>query len=134
MLTTIYQYLILLVTAALLDGIWLGVVAKGFYKKHLGYLMADTPNLKVAALFYLVFALAALVLIIWPALAGNWSVGRVFLYGAVLGLAIYGAYDFTNQAIIKDWPVIITVADLAWGTIMSGLAASISFFLIRLWR
>lgn len=134
MLTSVYHYLVILVTAALLDGAWLGVVAKGFYRKHLGFLMADTPNLKVALLFYVVFALAALVLIVSPALAQGWGVGKVFLYGAILGLVIYGGYDFTNQAIIKDWPVVITVADLAWGTVMSALAASISFFIIRLWR
>ena len=130
MLTVAYQYLIVLVTALLLDGIWLGLIAKDFYKKHLGFLMADTPNLKVASLFYIVFALAILILVLNPAITGNWSTWKVFLYGAMLGLVMYGAYDFTNHAIIKDWPTIITVVDLTWGTLMSASVASISYLLI----
>ena len=134
MATKIIQYSIILITGLLIDGIWLGVVAKNFYKKYLGFLMNDTANLKVAFLFYLVFALGVLVFIISPALVQNFTTWKVLLYGALLGLVIYGGYDFTNQSIIKNWPVVITIADLAWGICMSAMTASISYILIKLFK
>ncbi len=126
------QYVIILATSIILDSIWLGLIAKSFYKENLGFIMSDSPNIKVALLFYLVFAIAVMVFIISPALSDKYSTGKVFLYGALLGLVIYGGYDFTNQAIIKNWPVIVTVVDLLWGILMSSLTVTISYFFIKL--
>jgi uncharacterized membrane protein len=126
------KYIIVLITSVILDSVWLGVIAKNFYARHIGFLMTATPNLKVALLFYIVFAVGVIVFIISPALEGSWSLAKVVGYGALLGLVIYGGYDFTNQAIIKNWPVVITLADLAWGIVMSALTAGISYTLIKL--
>jgi len=130
-MSSISQYLIVLVTGLVLDGVWLGLIAANFYRKQLGSLMKAHPTLWVAGLFYLAFALAIVVFIISPALAQNWTVGKVILSGALLGLVIYGGYDFTNQATLANWPVAITVADLAWGIAMSAMTSGISFAIIQ---
>ena len=43
--------------------------------------------------------------------------------GALIGLLAYGAYDFTNQATLRGWPWSLTLIDLAWGTIVSGVSS-----------
>jgi uncharacterized membrane protein len=48
---------------------------------------------------------------------------HALLFGAFFGLVTYATYDLTNLATTKDWPLLVTVVDLIWGTV---LAASIS--------
>lgn len=126
-----FQYCIALITALILDGVWLGLIGKGFYKKYIGFMMSENPNLKVALLFYLIFAASIIVLVISPALAGQWSIWKVFLYGSLLGLVIYGGYDLTNQALIKNWPLTVTIVDMAWGTLMTAVVAVVTYFFAK---
>ncbi len=131
MQTKLIQYAILFITTLVIDRVWIGFVAKSFYDKYLGYIMAKTPNLKAALLFYIIYVFGVLFLIISPALAQNFSTGKVFLYAAVLGLVAYSTYDLTNQALLKDWPTIVTITDIAWGIFMTAVSASISYILIK---
>lgn len=125
----IKQYLVALGTFLLIDGIWLTVVAKNFYAKHLGYLMVKTPNLAAAGIFYLIYILGMVVLVISPALQKG-SILMAILTGALFGLCGYATYDLTNLATIKDWPTLITIVDLIWGTVLSGAVAGISYWIL----
>ena len=49
------MYLIAFVVFLLVDAIWLTFVANNFYKKHLGFIMTETPNFVAAIIFYLIF-------------------------------------------------------------------------------
>jgi uncharacterized membrane protein len=48
------------------------------------------------------------------------------VYGAVFGFVAYATYDLTNQATLKNWSTVLTIADLVWGTVLSAVAAGIS--------
>ena len=119
-------YLATLVAFFAIDILWLGLVARTFYSKHLGYLM--TPNTKWAAaiIFYLLFIAGLLVFVVLPGLQAD-SLPRTLLLAAFFGLVTYATYDLTNLATIKDWPIIITVVDLLWGTTLSVLVSLVSF-------
>jgi uncharacterized membrane protein len=105
-----------------LDMVWLGVVAKRFYAKHIGFLMTANVNWAAAILFYLLFIAGLLVFVVVPALErGSWM--RALRFGALFGLITYATYDLTNLATLKDWPLVVTVVDLVWGM---ALAASVS--------
>lgn len=105
-----------------IDMLWLGLVAKGFYAKHIGSLMKTNVNWAAAIVFYLLFITGLVVFVIGPALEkSSWE--RALALGALFGLISYATYDLTNLATMKDFPLIVTVVDLAWGTI---LAASVS--------
>ena len=56
------------------------------------------------------------------------------LLGAAIGLAAYGTYDLTNQATMRDWPLIVTVVDMAWGMVLSAAAASVGFIALRIFE
>lgn len=113
------------------DAIWLGLVARTFYRDQLGELMLPSPNLAVAAIFYVFFAAAIVFLVVLPGLAAG-SLTTVIINGAILGLAAYGTYDITNLATLKSWPVMVTIVDMAWGTFLTAFAATGGFLVARL--
>jgi uncharacterized membrane protein len=113
-----------------IDMIWLGLVAKGFYRKHLGYLMAPDVNWPAAIIFYLLFIAGILVFVVVPGLKSG-SIGMTVLRGALFGLITYATYDLTNLATIKNWPLTVTLVDLAWGTILSVVVSLAGFAAAR---
>jgi uncharacterized membrane protein len=123
---TILLYLITVITNILIDAMWLGLIAKNLYQTHLGFLFAKNFSLLPGIIFYLLYGVGILVFAVFPALAGGGIIKAVGL-GMLLGLMSYGAYDLTNLATIKNWPLMITIIDLAWGVLLSGAVAGISF-------
>ena len=119
---TLFVYLITVPIFFVIDLTWLGVVAKGFYQKHLGYLMRPQINWAAAILFYLLFIIGIVFFAVRPALESQ-SPMRALVYGALFGFFAYATYDLTNLATVKDWPVIVTVVDLVWGTVLCGAVA-----------
>jgi len=124
------QFFVTLTIFMAIDGVWLVVIAKNFYAKHLGYLMAKTPNLVAALIFYLIYVLTMVILIISPALQKG-SLISAILTGALFGLCAYATYDLTNLATIKDWPLLVTIVDLIWGTLLSGTVAGLSYWMLN---
>ena len=112
-----------------IDMLWLTVIAQKFYKSQIGHLMADKARIIPAAIFYLLFVGAMVYFVIVPALEHQ-NLTRLILSAAILGLVTYATYDLTNMATLRDWPLLVTVVDLAWGTFIS-LAVSLITYLIR---
>lgn len=108
--------------------IWLGLIAKNFYAKHIGFLMKTDINWLAAIIFYLLFIVGLVLFVVAPALkADSWT--YAVLYGALFGLITYATYDLTNLATIKDWPIIVTVIDLIWGTVLAASVSVISYLI-----
>lgn len=121
-----------LISFLALDAIWLGTMVPRLYKPAMGDLVADPFQPVPAAVFYLIYAAGLGYFAIQPALvSGRWQ--TALISGAALGFVAYATYDLTNQATIRAWPMVITVVDLAWGTIASGLAATISYLVLSRW-
>jgi uncharacterized membrane protein len=119
-------FLIALTTFFALDLLWLGVVAKGFYRTQMGHLLRPDVQWGPALLFYLIFVAALVVFVVQPAIAKQ-SLRHALLYGAFFGLATYAAYDLTNLALAKDFPTIVAVVDLAWGAVLSATVSAVAF-------
>lgn len=119
-------YLLTLAVFFLVDIVWLGVISRNIYKKYLGHLMTPTVNWTAAIVFYLLFIAGLVFFVINPALAKG-SLLYAVLAGGFFGLIAYGTYDLTNLATLKDWPLIITVIDLFWGTFLNAATAGITY-------
>ena len=117
-------YVAALVVILVLDGLWLGFVSKDLYKREMGSLMAETFRLAPIVLFYALYPAALVYLTVGSAPTG-WT--EAIVRGLVLGVAAYGAYDLTNLAIIRDWPVKISVIDMAWGAFISAAATAAAY-------
>jgi uncharacterized membrane protein len=120
-------YLTALASLLVLDVLWLGVIARAFYKARIGELLLDKPNFAIAALFYLIHAAGIVVFAIPQATA--WT--TALLYGALFGLFVYAAYDLTNLATLRGWSTSVAVIDLAWGTTATAAATVAAFFVLR---
>jgi uncharacterized membrane protein len=121
-------YLLAFAVFFLIDMVWLGLVARDFYRRHLGGMLSDKVNWPAAILFYLLFIAGLLLFVIVPAqghaLQALWK-------GAVFGLIAYATYDLTNLATLRDWPLAVTLVDLAWGAVLGGAVCLISTILGR---
>ena len=114
-----------------LDAIWLGLIAPAFYKKHIGFIMADNPNWMAAIAFYLIFILGVTVFVVYPGWKNVDSLVKIGLLGALFGLVSYATYDLTNQATIKNWPLIVTIVDLVWGTVLTATVSVLSVSILK---
>ena len=112
-----------------IDGLWLGLVARTFYRRHLGYLMAEKPNWAAAGIFYLLYALGLTVFAVIPGTDAG-SALEALWRGSLFGLVAYATYDLTNHATVRNWPTIVTIVDLAWGTVLSASVAAIAAYAV----
>jgi len=127
------MYLIAFVVFLLVDLVWLTFVANDFYKKHLGFLMKDTPNYIAALVFYLIFIVGLVYFVIMPGIEAG-SIGKIILGGLMFGFITYATYDLTNLATLKDWPIVITIVDLIWGSVLSTVISIATFYIYNwLW-
>jgi uncharacterized membrane protein len=127
MKTYLVGYLAALVTLAILDAAWLGGVSREFYKARLGQLLLEQPHWYAAILFYLIHALGIVVFAV--PLASSWL--AAVLFGALFGFCVYAAYDLTNLATLRGWPLTVSLVDLAWGSVVTAAAAAASFLAMR---
>lgn len=107
---------------------WVGFLAKDFYRDQIGSLMKSNINWVAAILFYFIFILGLVLFVIQPALEKqSWT--HALLFGSLFGLVTYATFDLTNLALLKNWPVLVTVVDLIWGMFLSALVAVLTYFI-----
>ena len=127
MLSKILIFITTLAVFLIIDLVWLGFIARGFYRDQLGFIMRESPNWTPAIIFYLLYIFGLIVFVIYPALEKTSWTYAVF-YGGLFGLIAYATYDLTNMATIKDWPVRMVIVDILWGTILTASTATLSYF------
>lgn len=110
-----------------LDIAWLGFVAKGFYQRQMGHLLADETKWGAAIAFYLIYVAAIVVLCVLPAVEKQ-SVARALALGAVFGLAAYAAFDLTSLALLKGFPSGVVPVDLAWGVVLTASVSAAGYY------
>lgn len=127
------MYLIALIIFVIIDGIWLGFIAKDLYKKEIGHLLASNPNWIAAVIFYLLFLVGLVYFVINPGVEKE-SIINVLISGALFGLLTYSTYDLTNLATLKEWPLKITIIDLIWGTSLSTIVSTATYYFYMLFK
>jgi uncharacterized membrane protein len=125
-------FCIALPIGAVIDLLWIGVVADSFYRSQLGDLFAPTIVWQAAALFYVFYILAIIGFAVIPALKER-SLKKALLLGAGLGFTAYMTYDLTNLAVIRDWPLLMSVIDIVWGTLLTaGISVATTYVALRI--
>lgn len=127
----IRNFIITFIVFFCIDLLWLGIVAKNLYSKMIGYIMTPKVNWYAAIVFYIIFIIGLMFFALYPALEKD-KLAYALLYGMFFGFVTYSTYDLTNLATLKDWPILITVIDLAWGTFLGGATTALSYLIIKL--
>lgn len=113
-----------------LDALWLTFAGPKLYRPVEDQLLLGSVRIAPAIAFYVLFVAGIVFLAVRPALAsGRWN--DALINGAVFGLIAYATYALTNHAIMKVWTPQMTLIDMAWGAIASGMGATIGFFVAR---
>ena len=116
-------YVAVFLTMVVIDMIWLRVIAVSWYQQGMAEHLAASPNLVAAAAFYLIFPLGLMLFAILPVESA--SLVKVAVLGALFGFFAYGTYDLTVMAVLKNWPVGLSILDMAWGTLVSGVVSAV---------
>jgi uncharacterized membrane protein len=127
-MSTLKMYVVCLLIFCAIDFLWVGIVAKQWYNKELGHLLVDSIRFAPVIGFYALYAAAILIFAVYPSLKlDSWQ--YALFYGALLGLVSYAAYDLTNLATIKNWPTLLALSDMLWGTFVTAATSVILFVL-----
>jgi uncharacterized membrane protein len=126
----IYLYFLTIPVFFGIDMIWLGFVAKGFYRKNLGHLLRSDVNWIAALVFYLLYIGGILIFATMPALEKK-SLYQAVVLGGLFGFFAYATYDLTNMATLKDWPLNVVIVDIIWGIVLTASVAAASFLIGR---
>ncbi|MGB4800920.1 MAG: DUF2177 family protein [Candidatus Saccharimonadales bacterium] len=113
-----------------LDFIWLGAVARGFYRSQIGRLLLEKPNMTAALLFYCIYVAGIVIFVISPALEKG-SFTFALTRGALFGFFAYATYDLTNLATLKGFTVKVVVVDLLWGAFLTAVVASVTYCILN---
>jgi uncharacterized membrane protein len=127
--TFLKLFVLALPTFLVIDLVWLGIVARPFYRDQLGTLMREDVNWGAAFAFYLIFVVGIVILAVMPAVEKE-SLRTAIGLGALLGLVSYAAFDLTGLATLRGFPQTMAFVDLIWGTILTGTVSAITY---KLW-
>ena len=130
MLTHVVTYAVTAAIFLAIDFVWLSMIARTFYADRLRPLLLDQPNLVAATGFYLVYAIGLVIFAVAPALREQ-SLATAVIFGGLFGFFAYATYDMTNYATLRDWPISVVVVDIAWGTFINGVSASLGYLAMR---
>ena len=122
-------WILALPTFLVIDLLWLGVVARPFYRAQLGPLMRENVNWTAALAFYLIYVAGIVILVVEPAVERE-SLVHALALGAVLGLVAYAAFDLTSLATLQGFPWAMAIVDLLWGTVLTAAVSGITY---KLW-
>jgi uncharacterized membrane protein len=128
------RYVIAYVSTAavmlVLDFIWLGAMGDRLYRRILGDVLRPGFDAPPALMFYALYVVGVLIFAVWPAFEDN-RVSTAALRGALFGFFAYATYDLTNQATVRNWTLTLSLTDMAWGTFLTGAAATAGFLITR---
>lgn len=127
----IRSYVVALLVLAVLDALWLGWLARDFYREQIGTQMAEPVRWLPAVVFYLAYPAALVALALFPA---GQPLGQQVARAALVGLAAYGVYDLTNLSTLKHWPLRLALVDTIWGVLASTLSGGVAAWLAQRWR
>src|SRR5690554_3830182 len=131
--TYLILYVMTVVVFFAIDIVWLGVISKKFYDKHLGELRSEKVNWTAGLIFYFIFIFGIVFFVIAPAVDAS-NIIIAITSGALFGFVSYATYDLTNLATLKNWPVTVTIVDLIWGTFLSASTSTIVYLLFSIFN
>jgi uncharacterized membrane protein len=120
-------FLIVLISILIIDGIWIGLIAKNFYKtemKNIARFKDGGFNVRwvPVAILYILMTLG-IIYFVNP--HSGVEISNLFR-GAFLGLIMYGVYDLTNYSLLKDFSLKLAAVDIVWGAFLVGVVSFIA--------
>ena len=84
-------------------------------------------NTKYAGITYVIMLIGIVFLSI-PRVSKNDMIRDSFVYGGLLGMVMYGVFDFTNLAIFSKYTLNNAILDTTWGIILTSIVTYIGSY------
>src|ERR1700692_4314106 len=123
-------YLTVLIVFGAIDAGWLTTMGPVLYRPTLGDILLPSLRVAPAIFFYLFYPLRVVVFAVMPGLRAAFSATALVL-ALLFGALAYATYDLTNFATLRNWTWQITLIDICYGAIASGVAAAAAYFAVR---
>jgi uncharacterized membrane protein len=135
-------YIILIIVILIADIIWLNV-QKPRYNSLVTAVQGSQIKVKYTPAFFTYILVVISILFIAIPLVRmqlasdikNKSTGHIFMtslvYGGLVGLCIYGIFNFTNMSIFKDYKLSVAVMDTTWGVVLYTLSCFLFFMMSK---
>ena len=107
-----------LVSIILIDMIWFKISMKK-YRSGIGNMRKSIRYIPAGISWFLVSCALSV--------QNPKSLKEAMTYGALVGFVIYGVYNATNYAILKDWTIGVSLMDTAWGTFVCSMVSLILY-------
>ena len=130
-MTYFISYLAVLVVFGIIDAGWLSTMGNILYRPTLGDILLQNLRIAPALAFYAIYPVGVVVFAVLPALRSG-SLATAFFSALLFGAIAYATYDLTNYATLRVWSLQITVLDIVYGALASGVAAVAAVLLVRL--
>lgn len=121
-------YFVTLAVFAAVDLLWVWAISRRLYRRNLEGLLRAKFNVIPAVVFYLLYIVGLMIFVIVPAF-NNTSLAQALGMGILFGMFTFGTYTLVNLAIIRDWSLLIMLADLIEGMFVTGVACTVAFYL-----
>jgi uncharacterized membrane protein len=129
-MTYLVAYVTILAVFGIIDAGWLSTMGAILYRPTLGDILLTNLRITPAIAFYLLYPIGVVVFAVLPALRSE-TLSIAFLLALLFGAIAYGTYDLTNYATLRNWTLTITLVDICYGAVTSGLAATAAYLLAR---
>ena len=130
-MTLIVLYVVTLIVFLGADFVGLSYLIKPTFQQQIGGIMAESPRMGPAVIFYAFYVGVLLWFVSWPALETGRSLLWVFGSGILIGAMAYGTYEFTNLATLRDWTWRMVATDFIWGSVLTGVSATVGVAVSR---
>lgn len=117
------------VTFWVLDYVWLGLLMRTFYQTHIEAIMVPMSSAQGGIHWvpaFIAYALLALGMVLFVVPRASRFLFSSFAWGALFGLIVYGMYNGTNLALVRQWPLVLVAVDVAWGVVLCGLVSVVT--------
>jgi uncharacterized membrane protein len=126
----VVAYLTVLVVFGAIDAGWLTTMGPVLYRPTLADILLPSLRVAPAIVFYLLYPVGIVVFSVMPGLRAG-SLTTTLLFALLFGAIAYATYDLTNFATLRNWTWQITLVDIGYGAIASGVAAVAAGFVLR---
>jgi uncharacterized membrane protein len=123
-------YVAVLIVFGAIDAVWLSTMGPIVYRPALGDILLPSLRTAPAIVFYLTYPIGVVVFAVLPALRAQ-SPSTAFTLALLFGALAYATYDLTNYATLRNWNLLITVLDIVYGALASGVAATLAYAVVR---
>ena len=124
-------YAVAAVIFAGIDAVWIITVANNQYRSQIGHLLPASFNVLGAVLFYVIYVLGIVHYGVRPNDPGATLRSRA-AGAALFGFFTYATWALTAFAILSDFPAVVAVTDILWGTAVCAAVTALTALILRL--